>query len=271
MVEQLELADQNVTFIAELIDLLLLNLIPGWKPCVRIDHLIPQESRRQSHGDHKKDALSVEHVDNSSGLSQRSHEADNHSRSSDGQDSTSLNEGIQTTELGPDFVTLDEERSRNDFSCQVKATVDDQTSEKSNVSASSSEQNEKKYCFSSDIFPEPGLMDFDGIFPEPGLMDFNGRAFVGRTSKSPARMGLGETPHEKSNIMGIGSNGVVDTVSGLTISSSLSNKEIDEEIRMKLEMIDLQYQEEFKAISKRRHDAILEMRKSLKKNVESVY
>lgn len=258
MVEQLELADQNVTFIAELIDLLLLNLIPGWKPCVRIDHLIPQKSRRQSPEDHEKDALSLERVDNSSGLSQRSYEADNHSRSSDGQDSTSLKEGIQTTVLGPDFMKPDEKRSHNDFSCQGKATADDQTSEKSNVSASSSEQNEKKYCFSSDIFPEPGTMDFDG------------HAFVVRTSESPARMGLGETPDEKSNIMDICSYGVVDTSSGLTISS-LADQEIDEESRMKLEMIDLQYQEEFKAISKRRHDAILDTKKSMKKKTEPVY
>ncbi|GAY35092.1 hypothetical protein CUMW_278040 [Citrus unshiu] len=258
MVEQLELADQNVTFIAELIDLLLLNLIPGWKPCVRIDHLIPQKSRRQSPGDHEKDALSLERVDNSSGLSHRSYEADNHSRSSDGQDSTSLKEGIQTTVLGPDFIKPDEKRSHNDFSCQGKATADDQTSEKSNVSASSSEQNEKKYCFSSDIFPEPGTMDFDG------------HAFIVRTSESPARMELGETPDEKSNIMDICSYGVVDTSSGLTISS-LADQEIDEESRMKLEMIDLQYQEEFKAISKRRHDAILETKKSMKKKTEPIY
>ncbi|KAG2384485.1 serine/threonine-protein kinase [Vigna angularis] len=40
MVEQLELADQNVKFIAELIDLLLMNLIADWKPCVAFDHLV---------------------------------------------------------------------------------------------------------------------------------------------------------------------------------------------------------------------------------------
>ncbi|CAL0325183.1 unnamed protein product [Lupinus luteus] len=40
MVEHLELADQNVKLIAELIDLLLINLLPTWKPCVVIDHLI---------------------------------------------------------------------------------------------------------------------------------------------------------------------------------------------------------------------------------------
>ncbi|XP_012572240.1 probable serine/threonine-protein kinase WNK7 isoform X2 [Cicer arietinum] len=40
MVEQLELSDQNVKFIAELIDLLLMNLVPEWKPCVAIDNLV---------------------------------------------------------------------------------------------------------------------------------------------------------------------------------------------------------------------------------------
>jgi WNK lysine deficient protein kinase len=40
MVEQLELADQNVIFIAELVDLLLIKLVPKWKPCVAIDRLV---------------------------------------------------------------------------------------------------------------------------------------------------------------------------------------------------------------------------------------
>lgn len=48
MVEQLELADQNVKFIAELIDLLLMNLIADWKPCVAIDHLV-SPSNKQTH------------------------------------------------------------------------------------------------------------------------------------------------------------------------------------------------------------------------------
>ncbi|KAE8727171.1 putative serine/threonine-protein kinase WNK6 [Hibiscus syriacus] len=48
MVEQLELADQNVVFIAELIDLLLLKLIPTRKPCVPVEHLVPLTRRRSS-------------------------------------------------------------------------------------------------------------------------------------------------------------------------------------------------------------------------------
>ncbi|CAJ1937879.1 unnamed protein product [Sphenostylis stenocarpa] len=48
MVEQLELTDQNVKFIAELIDLLLTNLVADWKPCVAIDHLVTP-SNKQTH------------------------------------------------------------------------------------------------------------------------------------------------------------------------------------------------------------------------------
>ncbi|XP_010507096.1 PREDICTED: probable serine/threonine-protein kinase WNK6 [Camelina sativa] len=53
MVEQLELTDQNVTFIAELIDILLINMIPTWKTDVTVDHLIHSQlnhnSRSQQH------------------------------------------------------------------------------------------------------------------------------------------------------------------------------------------------------------------------------
>ncbi|XP_010551179.1 PREDICTED: probable serine/threonine-protein kinase WNK6 [Tarenaya hassleriana] len=48
MVEQLELTDQNVTFIAELIDILLVNLISGWKTDVPIDHLVPSNPNHDS-------------------------------------------------------------------------------------------------------------------------------------------------------------------------------------------------------------------------------
>lgn len=46
MVKQLELEYQNVMFIAELIDLLLLNLVPNWKPCIDISHLVSPNCKR---------------------------------------------------------------------------------------------------------------------------------------------------------------------------------------------------------------------------------
>ncbi|KHN31127.1 Putative serine/threonine-protein kinase WNK6-like protein [Glycine soja] len=50
MVEQLELAEQNVKFIAELIDLLLITSLPDWKPCVEIDHLVSSNGLSTSPG-----------------------------------------------------------------------------------------------------------------------------------------------------------------------------------------------------------------------------
>ncbi|CAH2076518.1 unnamed protein product [Thlaspi arvense] len=44
VVELLESTDLDVTFLAELIDILLVNLIPTWKTDVTVDHLIPWQS-----------------------------------------------------------------------------------------------------------------------------------------------------------------------------------------------------------------------------------
>ena len=39
MVEQLQMPESDTRFIAELIDTLLVNLVPGWKPCVPVCNL----------------------------------------------------------------------------------------------------------------------------------------------------------------------------------------------------------------------------------------
>lgn len=71
MVEQLELEEQNVMFIAELIDLVLTNLKPIWKPCIPIEHL-GATSGTQTLEDHhqgisqtlKREGSSVESLQN---------------------------------------------------------------------------------------------------------------------------------------------------------------------------------------------------------------
>ncbi|KAJ0976516.1 hypothetical protein J5N97_011990 [Dioscorea zingiberensis] len=40
MVEQLQMPESDIRFIAELIDTLLINLVPGWQPCVPVGHLV---------------------------------------------------------------------------------------------------------------------------------------------------------------------------------------------------------------------------------------
>jgi len=58
MVEQLELTDKNVKFIAELIDVLLVNLIPNWKTDVAVDHLIHPQQNQSSKDNHQNGASS---------------------------------------------------------------------------------------------------------------------------------------------------------------------------------------------------------------------
>ncbi|KAI9165263.1 hypothetical protein LWI28_010618 [Acer negundo] len=258
MVEQLELADQNVKFIAELIDLLLLNLIPSWKPCVPVDYLVPQ-CRIQTPRDHKKDLWLQERVENSEGLLQ-STVFD--SRSSACLDSSSAEVSSRTTRHGPDFVKLDEKRSQVDLSFQGTSTTDDPISEMSYVSASSIEWNDKKYSINSDMFTESGpIRNFD---------QQHGESKVSIT-ESLAGVELVESPDDRSKIIDMNRNDVADTLSDPTDTPSLSDHEDDKEVRMKLQMVEMQYQEAIEEINKRRHEAILETRRLSKKKIESVY
>ncbi|XP_019099442.1 PREDICTED: probable serine/threonine-protein kinase WNK7 isoform X2 [Camelina sativa] len=61
MVEQLELTDQNVKFIAELIDVLLVNLIPSWKTDVTVDHLIHPLQNNHQNGANSQAGESISH------------------------------------------------------------------------------------------------------------------------------------------------------------------------------------------------------------------
>ncbi|XP_044469964.1 probable serine/threonine-protein kinase WNK6 isoform X3 [Mangifera indica] len=258
MVEQLELADQNVTFIAELIDLLLLNLIPSWKTCVPIDHLIPMNKLPKS-SNHKSNALSPESIDNSVELSPSPCESVNHSKSSSVLDASSTGESIQTTGQGPDFVKLDERKSRSNYSFQVSTVTDEWSSEKSYASAASSDLIDKKYSINSDILSE-----------ESGLVDFDGHWLMDGFNESLARVRLAKSLDDKNQILDIDSNTVVDSLSDTTKESYLFNLEEDEELRRRLRMIEQQYQEGVQELSQKRHELILQTRKSWNKKVESV-
>jgi WNK lysine deficient protein kinase len=97
MVEQLELTDQNVTFIAELIDMLLVNLIPSWKTDVSIDHLIHPQQRSQSSKDHH-------HHQNGESVAQ--------SLSSDEANVAAVTAGVQEAEKGGSLEEEEEEGLR---------------------------------------------------------------------------------------------------------------------------------------------------------------
>ncbi|KAK8644520.1 hypothetical protein V6N13_123825 [Hibiscus sabdariffa] len=206
MVEQLELEDQNDVFIAELIDLLLLNLIPSWKPCVSIDHLVPP-NRRKTSRDHR---YSQGHGETSFWSSQHTAEA------------SILGAFDESTRHGPCKF--------NGKTSLTKFMIDDSASEISFTSANSNEWNDKLSSVHSFMSAESSKLWFEAELP------FH-----------------------------------VENLSMCPRSSCISGTIEDEELRLELEMIELQYQEAMKEISKRRHEAIMDTRRRLsQKKMHSV-
>ncbi|GMJ03928.1 ARABIDOPSIS THALIANA WITH NO K 6, with no lysine (K) kinase 6 [Hibiscus trionum] len=206
MVEQLELEDQNDVFIAELIDLLLLNLIPNWKPCVSIDHLVPP-NRRKTSRDH---------------------------RYSQGHGETSFGSSLHTAEASI-LGAFDESPRQgpckfNGKTFHTKFMMEDSASEISFTSANSNEWNDKLSSVHSFMSAESSKLWFEA--------DLSSHA---------------------------------ESMSTHPESSSISGLVEDEELRLELEMIELQYQEAMKEISKRRHEAIMDTRRRLsQKKMHSV-
>ncbi|XVF58727.1 hypothetical protein PTKIN_Ptkin07bG0090100 [Pterospermum kingtungense] len=235
MVEQLELVDQNDVFIAELIDLLLLNLVPSWKPCVPVDHLVPP-NRRQTSGDYQYSGKT------SSGSFQHTCEAGDGSRSKVCPDTSTLGGGSdESTMPGPNSMKFNGKMSHANFSYEKTMMIEDSGSEMSYVSTTSIEWNDKLSSIHSFMSAELG----------PMCSGHHG--FKGSVNKSLCGEELYFDAKSKS-------------------MNPVPSPDEDEELRLELEMIELQYQEAMKEISKRRHEAIMDTRRRLsQKKMQSVY
>uniref|UniRef100_A0A2C9UXY8 non-specific serine/threonine protein kinase n=1 Tax=Manihot esculenta TaxID=3983 RepID=A0A2C9UXY8_MANES len=253
MVEQLELEGQNITFIAELIDLLLLQLIPNWKPCVLIEHLVPQTRTENFEGN--QNHYSPENGETVVDSLQNVCESVNYSRTSSCH-SCSLGGSIPTakTEKGSDFIKLNVLSHVDESGNQTIAGAEEQASEMSYLSAASGEWDDKKLSFNSNISMDSALTDFDGN----GLKVVLGEFF--------ARMGS-PSLEDKNKLMDVNGSHMEISSSYPSSISTLPRDE-NEDLGKELENIEMQYQEAIKEISKRRHEAILETTKRLsQKNV----
>nr|XP_023904748.1 probable serine/threonine-protein kinase WNK6 isoform X1 [Quercus suber]POE45106.1 putative serine/threonine-protein kinase wnk6 [Quercus suber] len=239
MVEQLELADEDVMFIAELIDLLLMKLVPKWKPCVCIDHLVAPNGI-QTHEAQQEVSQLLKH----DGLVQSHRNA----CEAGFTNSTSSGGSIQPVQETND--KLEEIRSHDNFGLQSATTTEDRCSEMSYVSATSSELNDKNSSVDSYMSAEMGY----------GLDR--------RVRESPSEAEMGASPDHGSKVIDLESSSLV-TFPAYTINY---DQDGDEELRMEMEMIELQYQEAIREISKRRHEAIMETRRRRlsQKKIESV-
>ncbi|CAK7355044.1 unnamed protein product [Dovyalis caffra] len=253
MVEQLELEDQNVKFIAELIDLLLLKLIPNWKPCVHVEHIVPP-SRVQTPRVQQDFHLSGNGEVVLASF-QNARDLVNHSRSS--SCCNSHGGWIPPVQESPSTVKLDELMfNLDDFVSHNPPAAEDRGSEMSYVSANSSDWNDKKLSFTSYMSTDSGPVDFEGNILRGTLRDFlTEREMVTSTD-------------DKVKFFDASMNNTTSSGYASDVSSS-SCKDDNEELRREVQKIELQYQEAMKEISKRRHEAIQETTKRLsQKNVQ---
>ncbi|XP_010247273.1 PREDICTED: probable serine/threonine-protein kinase WNK6 isoform X2 [Nelumbo nucifera] len=258
MVEQLELADQNVMFIAELIDLLLINLIPNWKPCVPVDQLVPPNGT-QNPEDRSKDQL-LEYGQSSAGSFQNGLVVPNLLSLPSFRDSFFVKGSTQPMHEVHDHGNLDETMSHADFGFQNSPMADDRSSGVSFISAFSTEGNGKNCSFTRCMTAESGFMDFTEYEMKREVLE----------SLSGVEIG---PPLDDKTAINTGSDNLPTFSSNPSNSSSavLADDDDEEEIRMELEVIELQYQEAIKDISKKRLEAIMEARKRLsQKKIASI-
>ncbi|KAK7318473.1 hypothetical protein RJT34_03175 [Clitoria ternatea] len=227
MVEQLELADQNVEFIAELIDLLLMKLIPDWKPCVAIDHLVLPISN-QTHASQERDLELAKCNGNLKHLTETVAEDLGPSTSS----------AISVPKENLDNMFINEVLSHECTGLPKPTKADDLCSEMSYASATSDFND--KFSIGSFMSAELG---FD------------------RGSQASLLSETGAPTDSKSKFSDMESNVMMSLPRHPSFVSSSS--ELENELRTELEMIERKYQEAIKELSKKRYQAIMEIRRRM--------
>ncbi|KAF1893887.1 hypothetical protein Lal_00002429 [Lupinus albus] len=246
MVEQLELAEQNVKFIAESLDLLLMTLIPDWKPCIAIEHLVVSPNDKRTNLIQQKDSKSSQ---KDLELSKYKESLDDASRIvvEDVGPST-LPERLVVNETNYDVI-FDEVLSHARIGLQRETKPDDLCSEMSYTSVLSDfdDENSSAVSFTS---AESEFSDFNS----PTMNEGTQTSFASEIKASIDYM---------NNLPEISGNGI------LNYSTNHPNTTSELDSSIELEMIDQQYQEAIKELSKRRHQAIIETRRRLSNNMTS--
>nr|KYP67831.1 putative serine/threonine-protein kinase WNK6 [Cajanus cajan] len=223
MVEQLELTDHNVKFIAELIDLLLMNLVSDWKPCVAIDHLISPNNKRTHLSQQRKLGLA-----NCKGSSK-------HSIEIVAEDLSCLTPAARlAAKENLDNMDIDEALAHECSDVKIATKADDVCSEMSYASATT-DFNDNKMSMVS-------FMSAESAFD--------------RGSQSSLASENGSSPDCKSKF-----SDIENFPSHSDIDSSLCDHE--SELKIELEMIEQKYQEAINDLFKRRYQAILEIRRRM--------
>ncbi|XP_054794840.1 probable serine/threonine-protein kinase WNK7 isoform X2 [Prosopis cineraria] len=234
MVEQLELPDQNIKFIAELIDLLLINLVPKWKPCVDIAHLVSRSCRKTIIG--QKDLELAK---------QKQHSEDSIQNITEEKGISCSNRSSLASEKHY-HSNLNEISSYGNIDHGNTIKIDDLCSE----------TNDKKLSLVS-------FLSVDSAFN-----DFNLPRVPGETECSFVSVMEAWPNYHRSKISELGSHDMLSFPAHSSNVSSLSN--VEDELKIELEVIEQKYLETIKEASKVRSQAIMEVRGRLpQKKIQS--
>ncbi|KAJ4838237.1 hypothetical protein Tsubulata_011304 [Turnera subulata] len=255
MVEQLELDDQNIASIAELIDILLCNLVPNWKPCIPIEHLLPP-NRTQALEGRQRNTLTA---------------GDGEAAVIPFQNATFCSRCSSCLSTSPDrlFPNLEECMSMGkiyglppayEFGSHRPSFNDDRYSERSYLSATfHNNLADRKLSINSYMSADSG-----------GATEFYEHGWKGSLEFLPEVDTRGSAC-EKFELTDVYNNRKIFSRSASN-ASLCSDREVDEDLRLELEKIEIQYQEAMRDISHKRDKAVLEMRKKwLEKRVQSVH
>ncbi|CAJ1974681.1 unnamed protein product [Sphenostylis stenocarpa] len=241
MVEQLELAEQNVKFIAELIDLLLTTLLPDWKPCVAIDHLVSCNGKL-THSSQQKNPELPKYTKSSKDYIQIvPHDV-----------GLPASRGRSTDKEYSDNVIVDKVLTHANTKLQGEAKTDDFYCETSHTTATS-DFNCKHASTASFMSAKSGFTEFD-------LHKVNSQSSLASEFEASSDYNRSFPRVESSGTMKIFNYP----------NSAPHSNEPEDELRIELEMIEHQYQEAIKDLSKRRYQAILETRRRLSQKIASL-
>ncbi|KAK9110445.1 hypothetical protein Sjap_018505 [Stephania japonica] len=253
MVENLELANQDITFLAELIDLLLVNLIPSWKPSVPINHLVAPTNGQRPRDNIKNSQLpedSRRSTESSSSFCNIFEATEGLSNLSLCGYSSSVEGSTKPTYESPNYMRVDAVKHSACSGFHDTTMTEDQGS----MSLISVISTGYKVC------PRPSFM----CGAHSGDLDC-ARNYIKEQVRNNL-CGVADMVGCLSNkAMGIdvSSSGEGLSSSPIDVSLVLADQDENEELKMELEVIELQYQQEMKYIVMRKQEAIMAAKKKL--------
>eukprot|EP00268_Persea_americana_P015859 TRINITY_DN17490_c0_g1_i1.p1 TRINITY_DN17490_c0_g1~~TRINITY_DN17490_c0_g1_i1.p1 ORF type:complete len:665 (-),score=116.71 TRINITY_DN17490_c0_g1_i1:1858-3852(-) len=252
MVEQLELSDHDVTFIADFIDFLIMKLVPGWIPS--IDHSL--SGTKTSNGmcvAPQNEKVSLGYDWDSLPCSGAMLKQNVFSQLNTG---SSISNSVLQIEEENMSKKLDEVMCLGEYSSPFCPTnredQDSQVSAVSEISVTPNSENaecedeysvtESRSGYTSEI--DLGILDYAGYKMES---NYNNSGHFASHIQSPA-FNSNELPNNSS-------------LSSDTFHLSLTDKDEDDELKLELEVIEVQYQQWFQELSRMREEAIQSARK----------